>query len=59
MDAYLTGDQEVMGVDYCWVQQHSFKEIDGEIFFMVIPPLLLFQEGQLSVSGQIMCTSTG
>ena len=36
--------------------QHSFVEIDQEIFSMVILPLLLIQEGQLSVSGERMCT---
>ena len=36
--------------------QHSFVEIDHEIFSTVILFLLLIQEGQLSVSGQRMCT---
>ena len=36
--------------------QHSFVEIDHEIFSMVILSLLLIQEGQLSVSGERMCT---
>ena len=36
--------------------QHSFVEIDHEIFSMVILSLLLNQEGQLSVSGERMCT---
>ena len=36
--------------------QHSFMEIDREIFSMVILSLLLIQEGQLSVSGKRMCT---
>ena len=36
-------------------QQHSFMEIDHEIFSMVILSLLLIQEGQLSVSGERMC----
>ena len=36
--------------------QHSFVEIDCEIFSTVILPLLLIQEGQLSVSGERMCT---
>ena len=31
-------------------------EIDLEIFSMVILSLLLIQEGQLSVSGERMCT---
>ena len=37
-------------------QQHSFVEIDHEIFYLVILFLLLIQEGQLSVSGERMCT---
>ena len=37
-------------------RQHSFMEIDHEIFSMVILSLLLIQEGQLSVSGERMCT---
>ena len=32
--------------------QHSFAEIDHEIFSTVILPLPLIQEGQLSVSGE-------
>ena len=44
-----------------WVQplpgrQHSFVEIDHEIFSMVILSLPLIQEGQLKVSGERMCT---
>ena len=39
LDARLTGDQEVTG------QQHSFLEIDHEIFSMVILSLLLFKKG--------------
>ena len=35
-------------------RQHSFVEIDHEIFSMVILSLLLIQEGQLSVSGERM-----
>ena len=35
---------------------YSFVEIDHEIFSMVILSLLLIQEGQLSVSGERMCT---
>ena len=38
------------------VRQHSFVEIDHEIFSMVILSLPLIQEGQLSVSGERMCT---
>ena len=37
-------------------RQHSFVEIDHEIFFTVIRSLPLIQEGQLSVSGERMCT---
>ena len=36
--------------------QHSFAEIDHEIFSTVILFLPLIQEGQLSVSGERMCT---
>ena len=37
-------------------RQHSFVEIDHEVFSMVILSLPLIQEGQLSVSGERMCT---
>ena len=37
-------------------RQHSFVEIDHEIFSTVILSLLMIQEGQLSVSGERMCT---
>ena len=37
-------------------RQHSFVEIDHEIFSIVILSLPLIQEGQLSVSGERMCT---
>ena len=37
-------------------RQHSFVEIDHEIFSTVILSLPLIQEGQLSVSGKKMCT---
>ena len=36
-------------------RQHSFVEIDHEIFSTVIPSLPLIQEGQLSVAGERMC----
>ena len=36
--------------------QHSFVDIDHEIFSTVILSLPLIQEGQLSVSGERMCT---
>ena len=44
------------GLDPCRGQQHSFVEIDREIFSTVILSLLLIQEGQLSVSSERMCT---
>ena len=37
-------------------RQHSFMEIDHEIFSTVILSLPLNQEGQLSVSAERMCT---
>ena len=36
--------------------QHSFAGIDHEIFSTVILSFPLIQEGQLSVSGERMCT---
>ena len=54
-DECLTGDQEVTD-DPRRVQQHSFMEIDHDIFSTVN---LSLQEGQLSVSGKKMHTSTG
>ena len=52
-----TCDQEVSGPDPFGVWQQSFVEIDYEIFSTVILSLPLIQEGQLSVSGERMCTS--
>ena len=37
-------------------RQHSLVEIDHEILYTVILSLPLIQEGQLSVSGERMCT---
>ena len=37
-------------------RQNSFVEIDHEIFSTVLLCLQLIQEGQLSVSGERMCT---
>ena len=37
-------------------RQHSFVEIDHEMFSTVILSLPLIQEGQLSASGERMCT---
>ena len=50
-DAPPTGDQEVKRFEPHRVQQHSFMEIDHEIFSMIILSLPLIQEGQMSVSG--------
>ena len=52
MGACLTGDQEVAGSILAPVLQHSFVEIDHEIFSTVILSLPLIQEGQLSVTGE-------
>ena len=51
-----TGDQEVAGSTPAEVGNISFMEIDHEIFSTVILSLPLIQEGQLSVSGERMCT---
>ena len=51
-----TGDQLVAGFNPRRGRQHSFVEIDHEIFSTVILSLPLIQEGQLSVSGERMCT---
>ena len=51
LDAHPTGDQEVVGLTPMG-RQHSFVEIDHEIFSMVILSLPLISEGQLSVSGK-------
>ena len=44
------------GFNPCLDRQHSFVEIDHEIFSTVIFSLPLIQKGQLSVSGERMCT---
>ena len=44
------------GFHPCRGRQHSFLEIDHVIFSTVILSLLPIQEGQLSVSGERMCT---
>ena len=55
LDAHPTGDQEVAGSTPPG-RQHSFMEINHEIFSTVILSLRLMQEGQLSVSGERMGT---
>ena len=44
------------GFNPCRGRQHSFVEIDHEIFSTVILSIPLIQEGQLSVSGVKICT---
>ena len=56
---HLTGDQvggSTRGFNPSPGSQHSFVEIDSEIFSKVILSLRLIQEEQLSVSGERMCT---
>ena len=55
LDTRPTGDQEVVG-SILPGQQHSFMEIDNEIFSVVILSLPLIEEGHLSISGESMCT---
>ena len=52
LDACPAGEQEVVGSGW----QHSFTEMDHEIFSIIILSLPLIQEEQLSVSGERMCT---
>ena len=49
-NGHLTGGQEVAGSIYR-VRQHSFMEIDQEIFSTVILSFTLIQKEKLSVSG--------
>ena len=46
------GRSDSQGFDPHQVRQHSFVEIDHEIFSTVILSLLLIKEEQLSVSGK-------
>ena len=55
LDARPSGDQEVAGSTPAG-RQHSLVEIDHGIFSMVILSLPQIREGQLSVSGERMCT---
>ena len=45
-----------LGFDPRRDRQHSFLEIDHDIFSIVMLSLPLIQDGQLSVSGKRMCT---
>ena len=56
MPVYLRVNMVVTFFFYRRSRQHSFVEIDHEIFFTVILSLPLIQEGHLSVSGERMCT---
>ena len=56
LDPRATGDQEVAGSTPPPGRQHYFVEIDHDIFSTVILALPLIQEGQLSVSGENICT---
>ena len=59
LDVHPAGDQEVPGLIPARSCNIFFVEIDHEIFSMVILSYSLIQEGQLSVSGERKCTSTG
>ena len=54
LDAPSDWRPEGRGFNPCRGRQHSFVEIDHEIFSTVILSLPLIQEGQLSVSGERM-----
>ena len=58
LNARPTGDQEIAIASSTPPQgrQHSFVKIDHELLSTVILPLPLIQEGQLSVSGESLCT---
>ena len=55
LDAHPTGDQAVVD-STPWVSNILSWRFDHEIFSVVILYLPLLQEGQLSVSGERMCT---
>ena len=56
-DAHRTSDQVAGSI--LAVCQHSFSWKLIMKYFLVALSLLLIQEGQLAVSGENMCTSTG
>ena len=57
LDAHPTGDQEVIGFDPRFVGNILLWRLFGhEIFSLDILSLSLIHEGQLSVSGERMCT---
>ena len=54
---YIVGLGSSVGCASDWYRQHSFVEVDHEIFSTVILSLPLIQGRQLlSVSGERMCT---
>ena len=55
LDVRPTGDQDVVG-SIPFGLARFFRVIDHEIFSAVIHSLPQIQEGQLSVSGERMCT---
>ena len=59
VDEHSNGDQKVAHLIPSMSGNISFMEIDHEIFSTVILSFPLIQEGQLSVSGERMCTCTG
>ena len=56
LDAHPTGDQEVAGSTHDKVGTILSWRLIMKIFSTVILSLPLIQEGQLSVSGERMCT---
>ena len=56
LNVCLTVEQAFAGSTPLVSRQHSFVEIDHEIFSTVILSILQIQERQLSVSGKRMCT---
>ena len=56
LDVHPTGDQEVAGSTPAELATFFSWRFDHEIFSAVILSLQLILEGQLSVSGQRMCT---
>ena len=56
LDARLIGDQEVAGPTRAEVGNILSWRFNNEIFSTVILSLPLIQGGQLSVSGERMCT---
>ena len=58
-DAHQAGDQDVAGSIPAVSGNILLWKIDHDLFSTVILSFRLIQEGQLSVSGERKCTSTG